>query len=336
MISAPAPTAYYLPPVPPYWREPHCPEVSVSVVTYNQAGLIGRALDSILEQRVTFTFEIVVDDDGSTDGTRAILEEYQQRHPDKFRLLLYNHRLPGTPGRRNNMLNPMACRGKYTALLDGDDHWIDPDKLQAQYTVMEGDPSLSICLHDTRCTKVDQHGQLTEPPFLRSTSRQPRRTTGVYSHAHFCADRNVRVHTSSFFFRTRIFGDWPPDMEDVVAADHYFFLLISQRGPAYYEDRVRSVNERQPASLSSGPDYLSDARLRRHLLDLDLYRKRFPATRLTPSYSMFAARIAKDLLLKSPRQGDRKHILTLLARLLREPRGVWQILTHKLGKMSSR
>lgn len=335
MLSPPH-SPYHLPPEPQDWRQPDWPEVSVSVVTYNQRDLIGRALDSILAQQVNFSLEIVVGDDCSDDGTREILQAYQRRYPEVIRLLLYDHRLPGTPGRQNNMLNPMACRGRYTALLDGDDYWIDPGKLQRQYDLMEQYPELSISLHDTRLEEVDESGQLLGPPDLRSDPPEKRRTDGFYPHEHFCADRNTRVHTSSFFFRTRIFGDWPDDMTEVVAADHYFFLLISQRGPAYYEDRVSSVNERQPGSLTNSEHYLSQARKLRHLKDMWLYRRRFPATRRTASYSTYSARLAKDVLLTALKHLDHRRMLLSLIYLLREPRGVVNMITHRLNKAIAR
>ena len=331
MSATPPDSPYHLPPVPQDWRRPDWPEVSVSVVTYNHRHLIGRALDSILAQRVSFQYEIVVGDDGSDDGTREVLEDYAARHPDRIRLLLHD-RLPGTPGRLNNMRNPMACRGKYTAYLDGDDYWTDPGKLQRQYDMMEAHPTLSICLHDTRCLEVDAAGRVIDGPSLRSETKLAPRPTGFYPHEHFCSDRNLRVHTSSFFFRTRIFGDWPAGYADVVAADHYLFLLISQRGPAYYETGVRSVNERQPASLSTGPHYHGEHRVLQHLRDMDTYRRHFPATRITSSYATYTARLAKDLLLSGLRRRRFRAAAAAFLRLASEPRGVWAMLTHRLAK----
>ena len=332
-MQTPPTSRYHLPPIPQDWHQPDWPEVSVSVVTYNQAHLIERALDSILAQRVTFSYEIVIGDDCSTDGTRAILEDYRARHPDKIRLLLYDERLPGTPGRQNNMRNPMACRGRYTALLDGDDYWIDPRKLQSQYEVMERHPELSICLHDTRCTVVGADGKLipTEA-YLRSDPPERKPAAGFYDHAFFCADRNIHVHTSSFFFRTRIFGEWPPGYEEVVAADHYLFLLISQRGPAYYDPVVRSVYEVQTASLTQGSAYLSEPRIAQRIRDLRTYRRRFPATRRTVSYSVFAARHLKWLFFTALRRGNIVRASSWFAQLLAEPRGLYEMIRHRVSK----
>ena len=63
-------------------------KLSVCLITHNHEQFIAQALDSALEQQVTFDYEIVVSDDCSTDRTRQIVIEYQQRHPDKIRLAL--------------------------------------------------------------------------------------------------------------------------------------------------------------------------------------------------------------------------------------------------------
>lgn len=316
------------------WRQPDWPEVSVSVVTFNQRQLIGRALDSILSQQVNFSYEIVVGDDCSDDGTREVLLDYQQRHPDVIRLRLYDRRQPGIPGRRNNMDNPMACRGRYTALLDGDDYWTDPHKLQLQYEMMQRHPRLSACAHETLVAEVDHDGRPIEPPMRRGTFSWGYRTTGFYSHEAFCYDRNLGLHTSSWFFRTRIFGDWPPGYERVVAADHYFFLLISQRGPVYYDDTIRSTYERQPASLTNSGAYLDGGRVLQRIRDLRTYRQRFPATTITASYSAFAVRQVLMLLRQVVKNfpSHSPSLPYLLLQIAREPRGLAEVIRYRLAK----
>ena len=332
-MPAPPTSPYHLPPEPQDWWQAEWPQVSVSVVTYNQRNLIGRALDSILMQEVDFAYEIVVGDDASNDGSREILIDYQRRFPDIIRLLLYDQKLPGTPGRLNNMRNPMACRGRYTAWLDGDDYWLDANKLQDQYDVMEKYSALSCCFHDTRCEEVDEGGALIDEPFLRSEPASSRRSTGFYPHEAFCANRNIKVHTSSFFFRTRIFGEWPDDYEQVVSADQYLYLLVTQRGPAYYEDRVRSVNERQVQSLTNTKHYLSDERLMQQIEDTDLYRRRFPATTLTDSYSAFAVRLAKEVTINSLQKANIQRIAKMIVRIVQEPRGFFAGVKNRLNKL---
>ncbi len=93
-------------------------ELSVLVMTYNHAGFIAQALDSALAQRTDFSFEILISEDCSTDGTREAVIEYAERHPGKIRLLL------STVNLRSNAVvsrGIAAARGAYLAFLDGDD-----------------------------------------------------------------------------------------------------------------------------------------------------------------------------------------------------------------------
>lgn len=111
--------------------------VSVAVITYNMQGYLKQLLDSILMQKTNFKYEIVVDDDNSPDDSRQILLDYQRRYPDRFVLSLRNSNVGGS----KNMYGVLRkCRGKYIAILEGDDWWDCDDKLQYQYDFMESHP----------------------------------------------------------------------------------------------------------------------------------------------------------------------------------------------------
>lgn len=116
--------------------------VSICVVTYNQANFIGQCLDSILSQKTNFSFEILLGDDASKDGTSEICKEYANKYPDKIRLFLHhrenNIKIASRPtGRFNFLYNLLSASGKYISLCEGDDFWIDPYKLQKQVDFLE-------------------------------------------------------------------------------------------------------------------------------------------------------------------------------------------------------
>lgn len=111
--------------------------VSVAVITYNMERYLPQLLDSILMQKTDFRYEIVVDDDNSPDNSRKILRDYESRYPDKFVLSLRNRNVGGSM----NMYGVLRqCRGKYIAILEGDDWWDWDGKLQYQYDFMESHP----------------------------------------------------------------------------------------------------------------------------------------------------------------------------------------------------
>jgi glycosyltransferase involved in cell wall biosynthesis len=119
-------------------------KVSVLVITYNQRATFAECLDSILKQRTSVDFEVVVADDASTDETPAIIAEFAAAHPNRLRFI-----------RREENLGPSAnlaagyrdCQGEYVALCEGDDYWISPNKLDAQVLFMDRHPDCTLCFH---------------------------------------------------------------------------------------------------------------------------------------------------------------------------------------------
>lgn len=130
--------------------------VSVLVVTYNHARFVRQALDSALAQRLSEPFEILVSEDCSTDGTREIVEEYAERRPHLVRLLLSERNLHSNEVVARGF---RAARGRYVALLDGDDYWTSDDKLEAQVAFLDARPDLTICFHNVQV--VDERSQST-------------------------------------------------------------------------------------------------------------------------------------------------------------------------------
>jgi glycosyltransferase involved in cell wall biosynthesis len=130
--------------------------VSVLVVTYNHARFVRQALDSAIAQRLPQPFEVLVSEDCSTDGTREIVQEYAKRHPHLVRLLLSERNLHS-----NEVVARGVCaaRGRYVAVLDGDDYWTSDDKLGAQVAFLDVRPDVTICFHNVQV--VDEHSQTT-------------------------------------------------------------------------------------------------------------------------------------------------------------------------------
>jgi len=128
--------------------------VSVLVVTYNHERFVRQALDSVLAQQLSEPFEILISEDCSTDGTRAIVCEYAERHPHLIRPLLSERNLHSNEVVARGF---RAARGRYIALLDGDDFWTSEDKLRAQVAFLDARPDLTICFHNVQV--VDESSQ---------------------------------------------------------------------------------------------------------------------------------------------------------------------------------
>jgi glycosyltransferase involved in cell wall biosynthesis len=136
------------------WQHlPETPLVTVSMTTFNHEKYIRQALESVLMQQVNFQFEILIKEDCSTDETRNILLEYQQKHPHIFRLWLTNENLY-SKGVKVGLVK--HCRGKYIARLEGDDYWTDHQKLQKQVDYLDAHPDVSMVYHHFNVLNPDE------------------------------------------------------------------------------------------------------------------------------------------------------------------------------------
>lgn len=134
------------------------PVVSVCCITYNHAKYIREALDGIIMQKTSFSYEIIIHDDASADGTKEILIEYQNKYPKIIRLIL-QHENVFSKGHRPfaDYVFP-AAKGQFLAICEGDDYWIDELKLQKQYDIMLRNPEAVMVFHNYY--KKDKDGRL--------------------------------------------------------------------------------------------------------------------------------------------------------------------------------
>jgi glycosyltransferase involved in cell wall biosynthesis len=115
------------------------------MISYNHEAYIAKAIESILSQVTTFNIEIVIGDDNSSDNTQNIIETYKKRFPNIIKPR-YNKK---NIGMMPNMLETLRrCKGEYIALCEGDDYWIDINKLQIQVDYLINNPQASMCFTD--------------------------------------------------------------------------------------------------------------------------------------------------------------------------------------------
>lgn len=129
------------------WRgDPERPEVSICCITYNHAPYIRDALEGFLRQRTDFPFEIIVHDDASSDDTVAIVREYMARYPRLF-VPIFQLENQFSQGRKPSVACFQEARAPYLAMCEGDDFWIDDNKLKLQKEILDTNPNTGICSH---------------------------------------------------------------------------------------------------------------------------------------------------------------------------------------------
>lgn len=109
-------------------------DVSIAMMTYYHEKYVSRAIESVLAQKTCYTYEIVISDDCSQDGTRDILQSYAEKYPEIIKLN-FNKKNLGISN--NNYQTRLLCSGRYIATLSGDDYWIDENKLQEQVRFLD-------------------------------------------------------------------------------------------------------------------------------------------------------------------------------------------------------
>lgn len=135
------------------------PRVTVTVPTFNHGRWLAECLESVVRQKVNFTYEIIVGDDASTDGiTRAIVEEYAARYPNLVVPLLREKNM----GPGQNFLDLIRrARGEYIAHCDGDDLML-PGKLQRQVDFLDRNPDCAFVTHNMRMIDGETGGVIAE------------------------------------------------------------------------------------------------------------------------------------------------------------------------------
>ena len=127
------------------------PMVSVHMITYNHEPYIAQAIEGVVKQETEYPFELIIGEDCSTDSTRKIVLEYQKKYPAIIRVIAWNKNVGMI---KNGKKAISACRGKYIAICEGDDYWIDLLKLQKQVIFLENNPDYGLVHSD--CDKLYQ------------------------------------------------------------------------------------------------------------------------------------------------------------------------------------
>lgn len=206
-------------------------KLSVHIITYNHKDFIKNCIEGVLEQKTSFGYEVVIGDDCSTDGTREILLEYKARFPKKVKLILFEKRNAGVPGKVNFVTVLKNCTGNYIALCDGDDYWCDQNKLQRQVDFLEENPEYSMCFH--RVYKLGEKGDVA------LSHLNPEESEITYTMQEL-AKKNI-IHVPSVVFRNNLFGDLPSWFNECPVGDYVLHMLNAQHGLIKYFPQPMAV-----------------------------------------------------------------------------------------------
>lgn len=202
--------------------------VSIVCTAYNHKAYIADALESFVRQKTEFPFEIIVNDDASPDGTAEIIREYAQKYPDLIRPILQKE---NRYSKGHHVLQETIdlATGKYIAVCEGDDYWIDENKLQKQVSYMEEHPDCSFCF--TNGYVALEKELLTERPII------PWDPTAIIKEDSLDYDAGEvemmgYIPTASFVFRRG--QDFLPVEDGSFKGDAYMKISATSYGYAHY------------------------------------------------------------------------------------------------------
>ena len=223
------------------------PAVSVCLITFNHKKYIREAIESVVSQETEVPFEIVIGDDCSTDGTQDIVLELQRKYSGKIRVLTASQNLGKHTrnGRLNFIRTFRACRGKYIALLDGDDYWSSICKIQRQFDAMESHESWVACFHQTRM--VHENAKMNSIDIPGSKGKRE------YSLADIMSG-NV-IATASMMIRNGIVCEFPQWYYDIAIGDWPLYVLHARHGKIGFLNEMMAVHRVNERSIFSSLSY---------------------------------------------------------------------------------
>lgn len=211
----------------------NAPKLSVITITYNHEKYIQQTLDSIISQATNFEFELIIADDASTDNTAAIITTYQKKYPHIIRAILRKSNV----GVQKNFKDAIIqAKGKYIAMCEGDDYWLDDSKLQQQIDFLDNNPDYALCFHPVR---VFFEGSEDDEYVY------PSKSDTFSLDIKGLLQRNY-IQTNSVVYRKR---DYANLAEDILPLDWYLHLYHAQFGKIGLIDKVMAAYRRHPGGL---------------------------------------------------------------------------------------
>lgn len=217
-------------------------DVSIFCTAYNHERYIAKCIEGILAQETTYSWELLINDDASTDSTATIIRSYAESYPGKIKAFyqkenLYSQKI----GIARTVFWPVA-KGRYIARCEGDDFWTDPKKLQKQVDFLETHPDYSATVHAGKY--VEESGG----------------DRGDVFRAYDCdslvsmedAIKTWLVPTASFVYRADLLRNGNPIRGNAPCGDVPMLLFLLLQGKVHYFNSVMSAYRvNSVSSLSS-------------------------------------------------------------------------------------
>lgn len=204
------------------------------MLTYNQEKYLNQTLESIFAQKTNFEFEVLVCDDCSPDSTSIIIHEFQNKLLNPNLLRYYRH--DSNIGIKNNGIFALnKCIGKYVAICEGDDYWIDEHKLNKQINFLENNLNVSVCFHDFL---ILQDGKFSNSK-LELHNKKPIKIPNFYFNSYSDTRYWVTQTLTAVFRKSHI--ELEVYNKYKYFRDYHLYYHLLKKGQGYYFSDVMGV-----------------------------------------------------------------------------------------------
>lgn len=203
-------------------------KISICMITYNHEAYIAEAIESVLMQKTGIPYDLIIGEDRSTDSTREICEKYQAQYPEIITLLPdLGHNI----GAMNNYIRTLkACDGEFLAILEGDDYWVHPQKLQMQVDFLMNHPDYVACFTDYDVIETGKASAKADDHIILLSSDRLSLTDLIQAN---------QIMTCTILYRNKIrdyqldwmtylkMGDWPTHMIHAQYGDFKYLPVVT-------------------------------------------------------------------------------------------------------------
>lgn len=201
--------------------------MSVICFVYNHENYVRQCLDGFVMQQCTFPFEVVVHDDASTDNSADIIREYESKYPDIFRPIYQKINQFSIKSGKVTKICYKAAQGKYIAICEGDDYWIDDNKLQKQVDFLENNSEFGGVSTNNRM--FYQKTDLYEDSVFEEEK---------ITFEDLCSSNKINSQTALFKKDLVQNLDW---MQGLKIGDWAFHLMVTNQQPYYRLPDITTV-----------------------------------------------------------------------------------------------
>jgi glycosyltransferase involved in cell wall biosynthesis len=209
-------------------------KVSILCITYNHEKFIKQALESFIMQKTNFDFEVIIGEDCSTDNTREIIKEFEKKYPNIIKPIYREKNL----GAMANFVDILCkAEGNYIALCEGDDFFIDENKLQVQADFFDNNPEYSVCFHPVKV-------------FFENGEREEHIFPKVEDFGEFCLEellKNNFIQTNSVMYRKRSCYKNIP--QNIMPGDWYLHSYHAEFGRIGFIDKVMATYRKHEGGI---------------------------------------------------------------------------------------